>query len=660
VHAGVLAYAVVDRTGVHVNARWKNAFFGAAMLAGFAAASAAQADSMSAGLKFGARATDTQRVHFNVFLPLRNTDKLNALLAAQQDSKSPQYHQWLTPAQFGAQFGPSKADLNTAAAYLRGQGFSVQAQVRSLYVTGNASQVTKSFGMQLMGATTHEGRTLLVSTKTANIPNALAAVGATVTGFEPFVHERFSQRVSVPQGAKPASRLGPDGGYFSDDLRQAYSYPANNTIFDGRQFNGAGATVAVLMSSDVFDSDIQNMFDFANWSGITGTPDPKLFGRVYVDGAPVGASLSNPALSEASLDTQSEIGGAPGAHVVLYDIPDLSDASLLDGYLRIVSDDAVDVVGSSFGICELAYFPVYNGGQDFRYILQYYHELFEEGNSEGITFLAATGDFGFSAGQCPTPGYFSGVGGKFIPALSHPSDDPNVTAVGGTNLVTTFSNISNNSAYVRENTYGDPMTSNFDPYGTGGTISGAYWGAGGGVSQYFVKPAYQSLGGVNTTSATWRTNPDIGMQVGGCVVGAVFPCNGGNSPLDGNGNTDRSFFIVWIGNDEGGGLGGLIGTSDSVQEFGSAVADLIQAHGGGGPQPGSGRQGNLNYYIYSNAGTPGFYHKASSIPGFNGLVNSNVSSSYSFSTGVGTPIVTGFIGHPGVSKAGVPGTPSNP
>src|SRR5580693_3348255 len=37
---------------------------------------------------------------------------LEALIAAQQNPSSPQYHQWLTPAQFGARFGMAQSDLN--------------------------------------------------------------------------------------------------------------------------------------------------------------------------------------------------------------------------------------------------------------------------------------------------------------------------------------------------------------------------------------------------------------------------------------------------------------------------------------------------------------------------------------------------------------------
>ena len=51
---------------------------------------------------------------------------LQALLKAQQDPSSPSYHKWLTPAQFGEQFGMSSADLAKVSAWLQEAGFHRQ------------------------------------------------------------------------------------------------------------------------------------------------------------------------------------------------------------------------------------------------------------------------------------------------------------------------------------------------------------------------------------------------------------------------------------------------------------------------------------------------------------------------------------------------------
>ena len=51
---------------------------------------------------------------------------LDALVEAQQDPSSPHYQQWLTPAEFGAQFGVDDPDLALVTAWLAAHGFTVE------------------------------------------------------------------------------------------------------------------------------------------------------------------------------------------------------------------------------------------------------------------------------------------------------------------------------------------------------------------------------------------------------------------------------------------------------------------------------------------------------------------------------------------------------
>ena len=55
---------------------------------------------------------------------------LRKLLDDQQDKASPNYHKWLTPEQFGKQFGPSDGDLQTVTAWLQSRGFQIAAAVQ--------------------------------------------------------------------------------------------------------------------------------------------------------------------------------------------------------------------------------------------------------------------------------------------------------------------------------------------------------------------------------------------------------------------------------------------------------------------------------------------------------------------------------------------------
>src|SRR5438105_7795224 len=77
---------------------------------------------------------------------------LDQLLADQQNPASPRYHQWLTPAQFAAQFGLSTSDLNKVKAWLSSQGFTVTRVANGgqfISFTGTAAQVETAFGTSI-------------------------------------------------------------------------------------------------------------------------------------------------------------------------------------------------------------------------------------------------------------------------------------------------------------------------------------------------------------------------------------------------------------------------------------------------------------------------------------------------------------------------------
>jgi subtilase family serine protease len=596
---------------------------------------------------------------FEVALPLRNVDQLNDLLAALHDPASPQYHHWLTPAQFAARFAPDSATMNRAVAGLRARGFSVQTHIRSLHVSGPVALVESALGthLQLASSKNNASGTRIVADGALILPTELREAGATVMSLGGREAQVMSRQVTAALD-DPLNRYGQDGGYWFDDLKQAYQYPSYETMVtvNGKKqrLDGTGATIGVLMSSDYLPSDVAEVFNHEKWSKITGKPAPTLYKDVAVNG---GGGLFGGAFAEVSIDTQSEITGAPGAHVILYDIPDLSDGSIFPGYVDAIEANEVDVLSSSFGGCELGFLPQYDNGVDERDILRAYHELFLQGNSQGITFLASSGD---SAGKaCPDLDYLAGKPGKFITGVSWPADDPNVTAVGGTNLVTSYLPGLLDSQYATENAWSDPEIP-YDPYGLGVNASGGVWGAGGGWSELWPEPDYQLL--VATRYKGHRAMPDIGMQVGGCPGGISVVnkktgfCDGGENPNNGNGNTDRSYGIFAIAFGQGGGLFGYIGTSLSSPEFASVMALLVELKG---------RQGNVNEYLYriaakqADEGQPSKYLHTE-IPGFNGVIQSNVSATFNVSTGIGTPVVTELVGAGTATPAGTPQTPSNP
>jgi subtilase family serine protease len=632
-----------------------------------------------------------QTVPFQVYFPLTNTAKLDQLLQDLADPSKPEiYHHWLTPAQFKARFGADPAKVAKVKAALTAAGMKVTGESsQKIDVAGTAATVERMFNMKLTTMRNRSsGQDRFVADTMPTMPKALLDAGAMPVGFDPrILMHVFSRREVLEAGKIPAARLndGPVQGYFFDDMKTAYSFPSFQTTatVPGQakplQVAGIGTNIGILISSIAQNSDLALQFDSTvtlNSGGMlvqaysknSNLPVPTFTIREVSGGS---GPFGNGAADEASLDTQASLGTAPGATEQVYDIPDLSDSSILAGYDAIDEDNTVDVVSSSFGGCEFLEVTA-NPFTNFLsegFTLQLEHQLYEQGNAQGITFVASSGDEGSlpcSTDLSATGYYNAGGTSPDSEGVSEPAADPNVTGVGGTNLATT-STAAAQDTYVEENSFGDPLISPFDEFGLNmGGFTGAYWGSGGGVSQFFAKPSYQNL--VPTRNATQRTSPDVALQMGGCPGGITANpafCN----------TQERSFSLVFIGNE----LAGLIGTSSSSPQFAGVVAMLIELNGGGstlntpGPMQANapiGRVGNINPLLYmlsaqqAAAGGPlapsnlQFFHRR--IQGFSGFWGNDTDLTYSYVLGVGTPNVQNLLGLSNATPAGNPATPSNP
>ena len=590
---------------------------------------------------FTGRADGNAVVSFDVFLPLRNSAALDQLLEDQQNPASAQYHRWLSPGEFKARFGADAATVASVHGALEAAGLAVEEHAQSLRATGPVAAAETVLGTSLGIARRDDGGSEIGAMTGMSLAPALQAAHARVVAFDvrrPRKHIHAARVDLDPAQAKNLSILGPDGPYWFTDLKQAYDYPSATAKIDHQLALGDGITIGIVMSSAVLQSDLDTYFETNKYTAISSLPAPTVKIKNVFGGTPFNPKSGG--AFEASLDVQQSSGGAPQAQVILYNLPSLSDAAILAGYTDAVEENKVDVVSSSFGECELLYSAAYNNGQDEYGILDTFDDLFKQGNAQGITWLASSGDSGGLG--CPPAAYFLGQPGPFAFGIGveTPGASPYVTSVGGTNLVTKSTG-SQNSKYVKENGDGDPEKP-YDPYGQGAKVSGGYWGAGGGISLHSPKPSYQNL---VPTGAVTRTVPDIGMQVGGCPAGiSKLPCGPNRSAV---------FEIL------NGKPVGVIGTSVSSPEFAGLVALLIQKEG---------RQGNLNTYIYTQAAAQNadpnnpavqFYHRK--IPGFDGAYHTDFQiQPYNFITGNGTPDARLWLGVPNLKAAGNPQTPSNP
>jgi len=626
--------------------------------------------------------------HFHVYLPLTNTAALDQLLQSQTDSNSPNYHQWLTPAQFKQQFGPSPATVAKAKALLQAAGFTVVGEkTQNLDVEGPVSAVEKMFNTQIERVQMKSGNVKLAAVgEHLNMPQSLAAMGAVIPEFTVHLAAHVHSQVLRPLAAAhplaapssiaasapaspPVPRLADaDSFFYATDMNEAYQLPSFQTevapLFSRQkqQIAGVGAHIGIVIGSVISPADLANAFnstlsvgsdaDVQAYSAHSNLPVPTVAFR-QVDGGSGAFSLNNPDAAEASLDTQMSLGTAPGAQETLYDLPELTDDAITDGYTAVDEDNIVDVVSSSFGECEQDFLPAANGGTDFTGILKTFHALFQQGNAQGITFLASSGDNGAPA--CTTAAFDNNPvnGTNLVLGVENPADDPNVTAVGGTNLQTVGKPGVDDATYLSENANFDPRVPEEVAINAAGTefvtVGNNTWGSGGGFSVIFDKPLYQFL--VDTGSNVHRSVPDVALMMGGCPGDAdlaVQDCT----------MLPRSAAIVWIG----GVPNLLIGTSSSSPQMAGVLALAVELN--------HGRLGNVNPLIYSLSAlqtiTGGerapqefqFFHR--DISGNNNGFSVVPGQAYSEVLGNSTLDVKNFLQLQAAAAAGTPNTASNP
>lgn len=591
-------------------------------------------------LRLSGPANINQRVEFNIYLPLRNTDELDRLLEAQHTRGSGQYHKWLTPAEFRERFGPNPQDVADLTQIVGSYGLKV-AGVHShgVRVQGSVGAIQRAFGTTMSAHVALNGSAKLVASAPLILPPALDRMGARIIHFGSLPElQSHARRVVGPiplERLAPQNRQSPFGAYWFNDLKQAYDFPSVQSL-DGR-----GRIIAIMAVSDILKSDIDAYFAHESTkSAPISTPKIE---RLRIGGGSPPFDPNSSGSFEAELDLEQAGGMAPGATLLLVNLPGPFDNSFIDGYLDLVELNIADIVSTSFGLPEALYTAAYNGGQDLTDIPRIFDALFKQGNAQGITFVNSSGD----SGGLPAPpvSYFTEtpqfppvVVGKFLPGVETFGSSPHVTSVGGTNLKTTFDPPSLESSYVHEQAFGDPEVP-FDPFGLGNLVSGGVFGSGGGESAIFSKPPYQEL---VDTGSSMRTVPDISLQMGGCPQIAKS-CRPSDS------FTAEAF---------AGQLVGVIGTSVSAPDFAGILALKEQFLGGS-------RLGNINYEIYAIAASQpavansplDFLHQGQ--PGSNGPF-STTKTGYNMVLGVGTPLVRNFIFAPELPPAGNPQTKSNP
>lgn len=331
-------------------------------------------------------------LNFVISLPLRNQKEIGDLLAQIYNPASTNYHHYLRPNQFYAQFGPSQADYQKVVNFAKASGFAIVATHSNqmlLDVRGKVSDIEAAFGVTLR-TYPHptEPRDFYAPDRDPVINSNLPI--AHISGLDNFVIPHpMSEKIALtdlPMGAARAVGSGPDGLYMGTDFRAAYA--------PGVTLDGSGQSVALFELDGYYPSDI------LSYETQAGLPDITLT-NIAVNG---GVSTPGAGSFEVTLDIDMAIAMATNlSKVIVYEAPNSDFNSPVDLLNKIASDDLANQVSSSWGIGDdPAFDPFY-----IQMALQ------------GQSFFQASGD-----------------DGAYYPGIEQWADDTNITLVGGTVLST--------------------------------------------------------------------------------------------------------------------------------------------------------------------------------------------------------------------------------
>lgn len=378
---------------------------------------------------------------------------LDQLLLAQQDSTSPNFHQWLTPEQYADRFGASAGDLTKITAWVESQGFTVGYVARArnyVMFSGTAQQVANAFHTQIHSYNVN-GETHYANATDPSIPAALAGLVSGIRGLDNFrLKPRFKK--AQPQVVLHGNQLvGPTDFATIYDVSPLYS----------AGINGTGQKIVIVGQSEILPSDITK---FRSAFGL-GVPNLTL---VQVPGG------GNPGFSpgdetESDLDVEWSGALAPNATIVF-----VYSAAGVGASLQYAIDNALaPVLSTSYGLCEEI-----DGFSD----LDYERALAQQANAAGMTMLAASGDY--AAADCDEWDNNPVVAEGGL-AVDQPGSVPEVTAMGGTE----FNEGGSNSTYW---TNGAAVSYIPEVVWNDTALVGQLDGGGGGASVYFTQPPWQN------------------------------------------------------------------------------------------------------------------------------------------------------------------------
>lgn len=603
-----------------------------------------------------------------VVLAPRNDSQLTDLLENLYNPKSNSYRQWLAKGEFNSRFAPSDEQIAAVADHLRASGLVVEPSSSPFLVraSGPSQTVAAAFGTSLHTYRNRNGITYFSNASAVKLPESLVSGVLGVVGLSNTVrmHSQFVLPTTHSSPSPSCEAPYPTEAQLFASANYGTPFPFGygggpgcsgltpsqvNSIYGapnlGPLGKGAGVNLAVFELSAYTQSDIVTWAQY--YYGLSYAPP---IVNVNVDGGPLSSSC--PAGDtcypgyygdiEVDLDIEAQLGIAPNArHILVYNAPnDLTGQTELDEYSKIANDNIADVISSSWGECENDAGAAY---------VQAENVIFEQMAAQGQSMFAAGGDTG--AFGCIRDGTGNMVN------VADPASQPWVTNVGGTSFESFNPDANPNPPYPAgvetvwnvDNLCNESANEGGVPGGDSGyPLSGYFWCAekgagGGGNSQFWGRPIYQSGPGITNPYTTYgngttqcslapmgkpcREVPDVSAEADEYTSYAEY-CTG-TAPTSACAFYDAYFNSDWFA---------VGGTSLSSPLWSAILADHVGLW--------QGRIGNANPLLYSlyNLDYVGYFHD---ITGIGQTTNNNglfpTTPGYDLATGIGTPKIGALV-----------------
>jgi kumamolisin len=401
---------------------------------------------------------NNQVLQLDMVLPLRDPAGLKAFLADVYNPKSPNYRQFLTPAEFTSRFGPTVEDYETVLRFARTYGLEVVGGSRDgmeVQVKGTVANIEAAFHVNLE---TYRHPT---EERTFFSPDREPALDLSfnlwhISGLDNYSIPR-PLHISRDEYAKAhgfdaekvvahaTTGSGPSASFLGSDMRAAY--------YGSGSLTGAGQHLGLWEFLGTNLADLNTYY--TNVHQTNSVP----VNLISTDGSSTSCTYPGCDDTEQTLDMTQALGMAPGLASLDVYVSTTSDVAIISA--MTTHNPLPTTIGCSWG-----WSPVDPSALD---------PYFQKMAAQGQNFFAASGDYSTWT--------------KTGNSAAWPADDAYVVSVGGTDLSTS----SAAGPWASETAWAD---------------------SGGGISPDGIAiPSWQQLTGVinpsNHGSTTLRNGPDV-------------------------------------------------------------------------------------------------------------------------------------------------------